>query len=83
MIISELFFFRFLKIRSCAAKIIVQSALSIHGMCVPAECRISAYTWRFYSCSPPPSMPYNPTQLPESCNGYHGASTDLHVKYLS
>ncbi|KRZ77949.1 hypothetical protein T10_6955 [Trichinella papuae] len=30
--------------------------------------------------SPPPSMPYNPTQLPESCKGYHGPSTDLHSK---
>ncbi|KRY83038.1 hypothetical protein T4D_16587, partial [Trichinella pseudospiralis] len=32
---------------------------------------------------PPHSMPYNPTQLSESCKGYHRASTDLHVKYLS
>ncbi|KRZ15168.1 hypothetical protein T11_9344 [Trichinella zimbabwensis] len=45
------------------------------------ECRISANTCRFCSYTPP--MPYNPTQLPESCKRYHGPSTDLHVKYLS
>ncbi|KRX95857.1 hypothetical protein T4E_3838 [Trichinella pseudospiralis] len=26
----------------------------------------------------PPPMPYNSTQLPESCNEYHGLSTNLH-----
>ncbi|KRZ13506.1 hypothetical protein T11_8098 [Trichinella zimbabwensis] len=45
------------------------------------ECRISANTCRFYSYTP--LMPYNPSQLYESCKGYHGPSTDLHVKYLS
>ncbi|KRZ76342.1 hypothetical protein T10_1875 [Trichinella papuae] len=42
------------------------------------ECRISSNTCRFYSYSLPPTMPYNPTQLPESCMGYHGPSNDLH-----
>ncbi|KRZ10477.1 hypothetical protein T11_16586, partial [Trichinella zimbabwensis] len=45
-------------------------------MCVPAEPRISANTCRF--CSYTPLMPYNSTQLPEGCKGYHGSSTDLH-----
>ncbi|KRZ03620.1 hypothetical protein T11_5421, partial [Trichinella zimbabwensis] len=45
------------------------------------ECRISANTCCFYSYTPP--MPYNPTELPESCKGYHRPSTDLHVKYFS
>ncbi|KRY70373.1 hypothetical protein T4A_2244 [Trichinella pseudospiralis] len=48
------------------------------GGTVNVTCRISTYTCRFYSCSPPHSMPYNPTQLSESCKGYHRASTDLH-----
>ncbi|KRY83093.1 hypothetical protein T4D_10971 [Trichinella pseudospiralis] len=41
-------------------------------MYVPAEtqCRISANTCRFCSYTPP--KPYNPTQLGESCKGYHG-----------
>ncbi|KRZ04240.1 hypothetical protein T11_14493 [Trichinella zimbabwensis] len=29
----------------------------------------------------PMPMPYNPTQLPESCKEYHGPSTDLHKKH--
>ncbi|KRZ78639.1 hypothetical protein T10_12732 [Trichinella papuae] len=39
------------------------------------ECRISTNTCRFYSYTP--LMSYNPTQLPESCKGYHGPSTDF------
>ncbi|KRY93359.1 hypothetical protein T4D_7390 [Trichinella pseudospiralis] len=31
---------------------------------------------------PPPTLPYNPTQLPESCKEFHGPSTDFHAKYL-
>ncbi|KRZ73757.1 hypothetical protein T10_9046, partial [Trichinella papuae] len=45
------------------------------------ECRISANTCCFYSYTPP--MPYNLTELPESCKRYHRPSTDLHVKYFS
>ncbi|KRZ02364.1 hypothetical protein T11_4893 [Trichinella zimbabwensis] len=36
-------------------------------MCVPAEQRMSANTCRFYSYTP--SMPYNPTQLSDTCQG--------------
>ncbi|KRZ07964.1 hypothetical protein T11_13829 [Trichinella zimbabwensis] len=39
------------------------------------KCQISANTCRFCSYNLP--MPYNPTQLPESCKGYHGPSTNL------
>ncbi|KRZ87347.1 hypothetical protein T08_13161 [Trichinella sp. T8] len=37
------------------------------------ECQIPANTCHFYSYRPP--MPYNPTQLFESCKGYHGPWT--------
>ncbi|KRZ17291.1 hypothetical protein T11_17871 [Trichinella zimbabwensis] len=46
------------------------------------ECRISANTCRFHLYNPLLLMPYNSTQLPESCKGYQGLSTDLHSKSL-
>ncbi|KRZ07247.1 hypothetical protein T11_1857, partial [Trichinella zimbabwensis] len=64
--------------------IIKYSRLSTFAVCTfrrNRECRISTNICRFCSYTPP--MPYNPTQLPESCKGYHGPSTDLQVKYLS
>ncbi|KRZ87112.1 hypothetical protein T08_15098 [Trichinella sp. T8] len=39
------------------------------------ECPISAYTCRFYSYTSP--MPYNPTQLSESCNFMHYVFTKI------
>ncbi|KRZ73305.1 hypothetical protein T10_12931 [Trichinella papuae] len=52
----------------------IQLALNIRGMCILAEPRISTNICRFCLYTQP--MPYNPTQLSESCKG-------LHFKYLS
>ncbi|KRZ74455.1 hypothetical protein T10_12096 [Trichinella papuae] len=48
-------------------------------MCIPAEPRISANTCRF--CSYTPLMPYNSTQLPEGCKGYHRSSSFRHYVF--
>ncbi|KRZ18692.1 hypothetical protein T11_14558 [Trichinella zimbabwensis] len=56
------------------------STLVVRGFRGNRECRISANTCGFYSHIS--SMPCNPTQLPESCKGYHRSFTDLHSKSL-
>ncbi|KRZ07767.1 hypothetical protein T11_9397, partial [Trichinella zimbabwensis] len=43
------------------------------------ECRISANTCHF--CSYTPLMPYNHTQLSESCKGYHGPTYFMHYVF--
>ncbi|KRZ72029.1 hypothetical protein T10_1441 [Trichinella papuae] len=62
----------------------MQSALNIHGMCVPAEPRMSNTFPRILAAFIPTDspMPYNPTQLSESCQGFHGPSIDLHYIYF-
>ncbi|KRZ09053.1 hypothetical protein T11_12160 [Trichinella zimbabwensis] len=62
----------------------MQSALNIHGMCVPAEPRMSNTFPRILAAFIPTDspMPYNPTQLSESCQGFHGPSIDFHYIYF-